>query len=183
MESDIDFSEAKNAFFDRQKNHNTSVRDILDKLSVKFPKHDSELDLRGRNHDSDKLKDPLLIPYVYMSAMYKDKALTIDDEMKNRIAQAKFDHVKTNPHHPEFWDKSLIENPFKVHGRFAKSKVINASKMDDDSILEMVADWTAMGIEMGDSARSWADKVIKKRFDFTSQQIELIYKAIKSLEG
>ena len=50
--------------------------------------------------------------------------------------------------------------------------------MIDDDIKEMVADWCAMSEEKGNTPKEWADKVVNKRWKFTSEQTKLIYTLI-----
>jgi hypothetical protein len=66
-------------------------------------------------------------------------------------------HVKTNPHHPEYW--AGIEN------------------MPDVYIAEMVCDFKARSNEFGSDLRSWIKDVATKKFGFPTSG--KIYKKIK----
>jgi hypothetical protein len=55
------------------------------------------------------------------------------------------------------------------------------SKLD---VAEMVADWSAMAEELGESsARGWADKTVGSKWKFDQQHRDLIYRFIGALEA
>lgn len=66
-------------------------------------------------------------------------------------------HIKNNPHHPEYWD--------------------NISNMPRVYIAEMICDWHARSHEFGTDLRSFIKDTASKKFDFPLQG--RVYKDIK----
>ena len=140
---------------------------------------------RGNVHDESKLVEPERIPYIYVTWNYKCKEdgkkfnppKDIDDMMNN----ATFHHVKNNAHHPE----SHTEQTKDILNRKDRDKppkeMVDATKMKDLDIGEMVADWMAMSNEKKTSPKDWADKNVNIRWKFTDAQKKLIYNLIEDL--
>jgi len=57
-------------------------------------------------------------------------------------------------------------------------KIIDATKMKDLDIAEMVADWLSMSEEKNSKPKGWADKNVNVRWKFTDEQKDLIYEII-----
>ena len=141
---------------------------------------------RGKVHDASKYEDPEIDPYVYISWDYKCKDDGVDfelpDGMEDRMNEATEHHVNSNKHHPECHSdkkgKINRENRDK-----APDELINATEMTDLDIAEMVADWVSMGVEKGNSAKTWADKNVNIRWKFTDAQKDLIYELIDFCEN
>jgi len=53
--------------------------------------------------------------------------------------------------------------------------MVDAMKMDNLDIAEMVCDWCAMSEERGNTPMQWADKNVNVRWKFTDEQKDLIY--------
>ena len=62
-------------------------------------------------------------------------------------------------------------------------EMIDATKMPDLDIAEMVADWCAVSEERGNTPKSWADKNVNVRWKFTDEQSDLIYEIIDAVWG
>lgn len=138
---------------------------------------------RAEAHDASKFEDPEYEPYVFVSWKYKckddGKPFEFDD-MKDAMNDATLHHVKTNRHHPEFYDdKSEINTTDRDK---SPSKMVDATAMTDMDIGEMVADWLAMSEEKGTSPIEWADKNVNVRWEFTPEQKKLIYDLIGKYE-
>lgn len=74
------------------------------------------------------------------------------------------------------WGKKHYEAEFHHPGHFA-----DCNEMGKLDLLEMVADWTAMAVELKNpdlSAKFFADKVIGSRFKFNKENISEIYRLI-----
>ena len=132
-------------------------------------------------HDLSKYNEPEYTPYVHISWHYKmkqeGKRYEISDDINSKMNEASHHHVKNNQHHPEYYDENAELNQQDRDG--IPDNVTDGTKMPDDSIAEMVADWCAMSEELGtNTPKDWADKVIGKRFKFTDEQTELIYELI-----
>ena len=137
---------------------------------------------RGEVHDESKYGDDELEPYVWLTWRYKciDDGMEckLPDGMEDKIHEATKHHILNNRHHPEFHQKEtsgLLNNDDRDK---PPSKIIDATKMTDLDIAEMVADWCAMSEERGNSPRSWADKNINIRWKFTKKQTKIIYDLI-----
>lgn len=164
-------------FEERTKKHIDLVRKYLDRLK----KHYS-YDFKDE-HDKSKYDEPEHEPYLYITWKHKaknaDEEYEIPDEWKEKCDEATFHHIKNNKHHPEYWDDSLTENPINKEDRDKPSgKVVDATKMPKEHILEMVADWCAMSEELENTPKKWADDNIGKRWKFTPEQKDWIYEAI-----
>jgi hypothetical protein len=135
-----------------------------------------ELISRSKVHDASKLEEPELTPYIYITWMYKKKDdgedFKVPEGIEKEMSKATYHHVTTNDHHPEYWAE---EADINLRDRDSASDTI---VVPDVAILEMVADWSAMGAERGNKAKDWADKNIGIRWKFTPDQVKLIYQAI-----
>lgn len=140
---------------------------------------------RIKYHDQSKFQNIEKIPYIFITWDYHCKDLgknfKLSQNIKNKMNSATLHHIKNNSHHPEYFDKNSEIN--KENRDKKPNKIVNATKMKDLDIAEMVADWLAMGEERGNTAKSWADKNINVRWKFTDNQKNLIYKYIKGIEN
>ncbi len=126
------------------------------------------------SHDASKFKEPEFTPYVQLSYYYmckrEGKRCETNPELKERIKDAVFHHIKNNRHHPEyFFDGTLKER---------SGQVIDAIKMPSISIAEMLCDWMAMSQEFDNSVTDFADSVVNKKYIFSPNQVNLIYELI-----
>jgi hypothetical protein len=79
-----------------------------------------------------------------------------DSGVKIKLKLAISHHNRTNPHHPEFWEK--IQNMPKI------------------AIAEFVCDTKARSQEFGTDFRAWIDNIATKKWQFTKE--DLVYKQI-----
>jgi len=154
--------------------------DLVQKYCRKIHKYDAErfpkIIERGKAHDQSKLEDPELEPYIFVTWKHKckddDKKFDPPKDLSDRMNKATEHHITSNSHHPEFHcDKEDLE---KSSGR-------DATKMSDEDIAEMVADWCAMSEEKGNTPKSWADQNVNKKWIFTDDQTDLIYELIDAI--
>lgn len=170
-------NELEDLFEERTKKHLDLVQKYIDRLK----KHYS-YDFKDE-HDKSKFEEPEHEPYLYITRKHKAKSegedYEVPDEWKDKCDEATFHHVKNNKHHPEYWDDSLTENPLNKEDRDKSDKLVDATKMPKEHVLEMVADWCAMSEELGtNTPKEWADDNIGKRWKFTPEQKDWIYEAI-----
>jgi len=133
---------------------------------------------RGEDHDKSKFEEPEYTNYVFLTWDYKCKDDGVDSnfskEIKDGMNKATNHHVKNNKHHAEYFS-----NQTNVINRNDRDKppeeMVDATKMDNLSIAEMVADWCAMSEERGNTPMQWADKNVNVRWKFTNEQKDLIY--------
>lgn len=153
----------------RTKKHIDLVAQNLRKLH-KDTNWGDELLIRANAHDNSKYGKEEKEPYIWITEFHRCKNDGINFEyppgIKEKADKASYHHITTNRHHPEFHD--------------------NPKDMNDIDVVEMVCDWTAMAQELGESggsAKGWADKTVNKKWQFSDNQVELIYNTIKQLSG
>lgn len=136
------------------------------------------------HHDKDKVKGGRNYEqYCRISYMYdcKLKGVPCEIEYTSEMDAATVNHVKTNAHHPEYWDlnyKPVAVTDFSNRDN-TKLQSVSGERMDSKSIVEMVCDWRATGDERGNKAIVWAEKCkADRRYVFTDNQWDLIYDVI-----
>lgn len=134
-------------------------------------------------HDQSKFLEPEFFPYVLITWQYKCRAEGIKflqpQEIKDEMNEATKHHIANNKHHPEYHDKDSISDTINREDRDAiPDRMIDGTKMEENHIAEMVADWCAMSEERGNTPESWADKNVNERWKFTDSQVTLIYNSI-----
>ncbi len=171
-------------FYDKRTNkHIDRVRKYCKKIDELGLEEFSGIIDRGKEHDKSKLTNPEKDPYVYITWEYKckdeGKTCNFPKELRDKMNDATKHHVSYNAHHPEYHDKSKGDEFINREDRDAiPSKMVDATKMSDLDVAEMVADWCAMSEEKGGNPEDWAKKNINKRWKFTKEQEELIYDLI-----
>ena len=109
-----------------------------------------ELITNVQSHDQSKFRG---IEWEYL---HDDVKETDND----RFLLAWEQHVKTNPHHPEYW--AGIEN------------------MPDVYIAEFVCDTFSRSSEFGTDYSDWLDNVATKKYNFTKRSV--VWKKIKKFK-
>jgi len=113
---------------------------------------------RLKGHDRTKYGPQERVPYIFISWWYKHKDTPTPYEYPPGIEawthRASEHHVRMNLHHPE------------AHGA--------DDRMQDVDLVDMVADWGGMSLELGTSLREWAAKDIPN-YSFTTQQVQTIW--------
>jgi len=148
------------------------------------------------DHDASKFEEPEKTPYINITWRHKlekednnfdpynGKGYQTPSKLeKEDENEATLHHIKNNDHHPEYWleDKTKVNLSFT--NRDDSIECIDASRMPDISIAEMVADWQAMAEELQtNTAREWFDKVKDVRWHFSEHQEELIDRLLKVFE-
>ena len=141
---------------------------------------------RGKVHDQSKYENPEKDPYIYITWDYKCKdggvKFEIPEKIKDKMNNATNHHVKHNAHHPEYHFDNKDSNLINREDRDKPPvKKIDATKMTDLDIAEMVADWLGMSEEKNSNPKDWADKNVNVRWKFTKKQKNLIYELIKEI--
>lgn len=146
---------------ERLMKHSQLVQRVMFYLADYLPELDArELMQRALAHDTSK----------FMIDMYEGtKLLDIQDRKLRELNEQEKEVVK-------IWGRYHYEREFHHPGHF--------NSCNDMSLLdltEMVADWTAMAVELKNhnlSAKPFADKVIATRFLFNQEKITTIYNLI-----
>jgi len=87
-------------------------------------------------------------------------------------------HVTQNSHHPEAHSPTTDNLINKEDRDKPPSSIIDATTMPELDIAEMVADWCAMSEEKGGTPREWAERNVNVRWQFTDEQVDIIFKII-----
>ena len=127
-------------------------------------------DLDLSEHDKDKIEcdaDDLNL-YALRNAMQDGgyRPLKNDKVILNNLAGR---HVKSQKHHPEYWDDAITVDSFN----YEEPPVVNASKMPDRYLVELVCDWSAVAIKLNKGIFQWFNKTCtgsNPRFKFTPRQ-------------
>lgn len=150
--------------------------------------------LRNLHHDQDKLtsKGGLLYPYMWICKGYREHKKPQDygtdaagNSIQNICYEATLSHVVLNKHHPEYWEYLITHTctgMISIDNRDAVSNPTDARLMPRQYLQEMACDWKATGDARGNTATSWADDNIGKRWLFSPEQIDVIYQALAILE-
>ena len=86
-------------------------------------------------------------------------------------------HIKSQKHHPEYWDDSITTRNFDDEN----PPQVNAHKMPKRYLLEMVCDWCAVALKLNKPLFNWYNKTCtgeNARFLFTDNQKEYIIECI-----
>jgi len=126
------------------------------------------------NHDRSKLKEPEYTPYVRRKWFEREGQKEMYDSMGDDVKRAIATHVVTNGHHPECWSED--------YKGFTSDEPCHVIGMPEESVIEMVCDWNAMGLEHGNTARWWYEKCRNTRWIFDHHTEKLIEKWLKNAE-
>ncbi len=141
------------------------------------------------SHDEFKWIEPEYTPYVLITWNYKCKRDEVDfnlpDDIKEKMHEATFHHIKNHRHHPEYWDDNVTIAGLNKDDRDRPSKgqMVDGTKMPMTYVAAMVADWFAMSEELGGHPARWAADNINIRWTFTNAQIGLINDLIQDVWG
>lgn len=181
-----EMNEVEEFFEARTKRHIDLVKKFCEKIYALDPEKFEGLIERGEEHDQSKYEEPERTPYIYITWDYRCKDngedSGIPEEMRSLMNSASEHHVHNNKHHPEYHcNESTTIN--RENRDEIPDKIIDATKMSDLDIAEMLADWWAMSEEKGeDNPKGWADKNVNKRWKFTDAQTDLIYNLIDKIK-
>jgi len=174
--------EMENWFEKRTKMH----IDLVQKYCRLIEAYDARfkgLSVQAENHDQSKYEEPERTPYIYTTWQYyckgHNKKFEAPEGMEEKMNVATQHHVVHNLHHPEYYHVGPVVDFINREDRDKPPKtMVNATKMPDLSIAEMVADWLAMSEEKKTKPKEWADKNVNIRWKFTPEQKEMIYELI-----
>ena len=122
------------------------------------------------DHDNDKIGadgDELNL-YALRNSMLNGTyhPHTVDKKKLSRLAG---EHVKSQKHHPEYWDDSITPRNFDDNN----PPQVNAHKMPKRYLLEMCCDWSAVALKLNKPIFYWYNKTCigeNARFLFTDNQ-------------
>ena len=162
-------------FYERTKHHIALVNIFYSKIISKYPELQNEYFLL---HDDSKFHESEQKGFVYLTWNYyclrKKIPFILTEEQKQLTISATIHHILHNKHHPEYWDKDFTINKDGI-----PITPVNATAMPSKYVAEMIADWLAMSNEKQTNPFDWAEMTIGKRWIFTEEQQELIYKLLK----
>lgn len=141
--------------------HSQLVQRIMFGVACHLKMNLREVLERAMSHDFSKFTEDMYeATLLYDIKDYHDREL--DEKEEQQLVNWTVKHYNREKHHP---------------GHFA-----DCNEMRELDLLEMVSDWTAMGIELKNpdlSAKWFADKVIGHRFLFNQNKIKRIYELIQ----
>lgn len=132
-------------FQTRTNYHILLVNKYLDRIiKLKNKQIDTNIINKEKNeHDESKFKSP----EIYWNYKLQDQGDKVDvsKDDQNRIQSATFHHVKTNRHHPEYWDNSVTIEVINSKDRDSiPTKAVDATLMPESYVACLVADWCAI---------------------------------------
>jgi len=177
--------EMEDWYVKRTQAHIKAVQNYCKKIESYDPVRFKGLVKNAKWHDLTKFREPEQIPYVFITWIYRCKREGVPyeppDHMKGPMDEATAHHIKNNPHHPEYWS-DVTTNLVNPDARDEASQTIDATKMSELAIAEMIADWLAVSKERGNPVEFWANKNINKRWMFTPEQTKLIYELLDKIK-
>lgn len=122
-------------------------------------------------HDSDKLKPE----NIRRQSLRMTTNGTLSAKDKKDVYEVIREHVKSNPHHCEYWGREDEDH---------MSKNVDCSKMPDKYIYEMMADWASTAEERGTKIIDWYELCVNKerRWLFTEHQKDIMLECIEYLQ-
>lgn len=173
-------------FVERTNYHIGLVQNAAMSVVDAYPEYEKVLE-QVEEHDASKFEEPEQAPYIVLSWKKKQenegKTFEITKKQQEAINEATLHHILNNSHHPEFYLEDKTEVEINKNDRDKSDKCVDASRMLDLDIVEMVCDWQAMSEELQtNTAREWFDKQKNVRWCFSSAQEALIDKILKVFE-
>lgn len=181
VETDVKQSEKLDFFLERTQDHIQRVQNAAQAIATEYPEFEAVVK-QAEEHDASKYEEPEKDAYVELTWLKKQDQKA-DGEDNDQINQATLHHVKNNSHHPEYHLEDKSEANINADDRDKSDDVVDATRMPDLDIAEMIADWQAMSEELGtNTAREWFDSVRDVRWHFSAEQESLIDKLLKVFE-
>jgi hypothetical protein len=169
--------EMRDFYESRTKKHIGLVGKYCKLIAGQYDEFEELVD-RADVHDVSKFEEPERDPYIWITWYYKCKGEGKDFEsppgVDEAMEEASHHHVTSNSHHPEYHDDNYSGDD---------DSIVDATSMSRLDIAEMVADWSAMSEELGDSLKGWADKNVGSKWKFDDDQKDLIYDLVKFIES
>ena len=164
--------EARDAFIRDVQAHRNYIRDAFNKygkaLCNAIGADYDKVEARVISHDISKYKEEVesagLIAFYYR---YPNDGYPLEDSTMRRhlLDKAMLNHYHLNSCHPEYWL------------RYKSDNYLYAIDMDNESIVEMILDWIAIGCEeeFDDAGAYWAINRNKKMMsDETIQKVDIL---------
>ena len=135
------------------------------------------------DHDNDKIEadgDELNLYALRNSMLNGTYHPHIAD--KKKLSRLAGEHVKSQKHHPEYWDDSITPRNFDD----INPPQVNAHKMPKRYLLEMCCDWSAVALKLNKPIFSWYNKTCigeNARFLFTDNQKDYIVECLSRIQS
>lgn len=177
----------KEAYFEkRTAEHIERVKNNAKLIAEAIPMYANVLE-KVENHDASKLEEPERTPYIEITWRHKTDRYdsyktpgTLPDPAEN---DATVHHITTNEHHPEYW-APRADVALDPKDRDKSIKLVDATKMNDVSIVEMCCDWQAMSQELQkNTATEWYESQKDKRWKFSPEQDKIIRQCLGVFEN
>ena len=166
----------------------------IDRVQQNAKKIDQDFGLNGKliekteKHDLSKFEEPERLPYILITEKYRQRDLGNEIQYPKKIedllTEVTVHHILHNDHHPEFWDKNFDISKFNQKNRDGiPTNPVEAYRMPKLCIMEMCADWMAVGAERGNSSLDFAKSNVNRRWLFDDEQKKLIFDILKHYES
>lgn len=139
------------------------------------------------SHDSSKWAKENIKGFILANA-HNNLGLTLDEEDIETRDRAIFNHVKTEPHHPEYWDDKLTWETYTVNPKSFNNDIdsetdcrVDARKMNKESMIEMGSDICAVSKELGGDPRAWLKENMHTRWRFDKNQEQFLSQTVGHL--
>lgn len=139
------------------------------------------------DHDKTKWDDDKVAGFILSNAFINLDIQPDEEDLKIR-EKAIFKHVKSEPHHPEYWDETCTWESYSMNPKsFLENEAgdnihcIDARKMDKRAMIEMCADWCSVSDELGTDPQKWASDNFGTRWLFTKEQEEFLNNTLELL--
>lgn len=177
----------KEWYYERTNAHIGRVTKYAHKIADHYPEF-KKLKEIVKDHDQTKFRAPEYIPYVFITWDYRCKRegepFEVPQKIRDQMNDATEHHILNNKHHPEYWDKNFDPSMLNREDRDAVPETpVDASKMPDIYVAELCADWMGMSEELGTKPHDWAKKNVNVRWNFTDDQVKLIYDILDNIWG
>jgi hypothetical protein len=180
------YGEKEEYFEKRTKEHIERVQNAAKRIVESLNQFEGVLE-QVKHHDESKLKEPERTPYIAITWKHKTdrcngykKPVTLPDPKETA---ATVHHIVNNEHHPEYW-APRADVDLDPKDRSKNRKLVDATKMNDVSIVEMVADWVAISEELqNNTPREWFNSQKDVRWHFSPYQEKLIDRCLRVFEN
>ena len=148
--------------------YKTYLRNHID-LVYTLGKKAFNMDFSG--HDFDKIHgEGPKMDLMALRNVWHDKEYRPSEDVVKMFNELAFQHVKTNKHHPEYWDKKIRFEDF-MNGD--NTHTVDMSEMSTDAFNEMMCDWAAVAIKNNNPLMTWYEKTCfgkNPRFKMSQKQ-------------
>ena len=159
--------------------YKTYLRNHID-LVYTLGKKAFNMDFSG--HDFDKIHgEGPKMDLMALRSVWHDKDYRPSEDVINMFNELAFQHVKTNKHHPEYWDKKIR---FEDFNNGDNTHTVDMSEMSTEAFNEMCCDWSAVALKKNNPLMKWYNDTCfgkNARFKMSPEQHKRFKSNIKKI--